>query len=80
MSTIEAFKMIENKYPNKCVGKNEPTNFFCIKLIIDFIYDRVKSRAKFKTTQDRAKLGMRALQFTADKGESYHIVSLAAKT
>jgi hypothetical protein len=28
MSTIEAFKMIENKYPNKCVEKNNPTNFF----------------------------------------------------
>jgi hypothetical protein len=28
MSTIEAFKMLENKYPKKCVEKNERTNFF----------------------------------------------------
>jgi hypothetical protein len=41
MSTIEAFKMIEIKYPNKCVEKNEPTNFF-FKQIIDFVYQGQK--------------------------------------
>jgi hypothetical protein len=28
MSTRETFKMIENKYANKCVKKKEPTNCF----------------------------------------------------
>jgi hypothetical protein len=42
MSTIEAFKMIENKDANKCVEKNEPTNCFCIKQIIEFVYQGQK--------------------------------------
>jgi hypothetical protein len=42
MSTREAFKMIENKYANKCVKKKRTYKLFCIKQIIDFVYQGQK--------------------------------------